>query len=845
MKHTKRERKALMPRLRINLIAMAVVLALAFTAFGLLRTELLRSAQEMGMSLTRSYTAEWRTDLTVYETLLDFGAEEVETRLESGYTVQEMERWIARYFHDVEGVLGEGAVDTYAVYNGGIIAANPWPGYEGYDFASTPWYQQAVAERGTVIFTDVYQESTTGRPVVTMARQCVQEDVVLAIDIYLDKLPLRTTLTDLPENSQVYLCDDQGNLIFRQAEDHGAGPEAMAGYVQDLLQSIRAGQQDSYDSYIFDLQGQRRTVYYDVMENGWTAILTIPYDTVLQRLNDFTALFAVVFAVYLVILGLMSWRDLRLNRRVQRANETVRVLGNSYYALYRVDVTGGSYEMIKGSDYVRQQIPRTGPYDLLLDTMRQVIEPDALEEYLENFSLESIRRLVCQQVRDFGGDFRSRSGGGYRWVNVRVLFDESLAPGEVVLCFREVEQEKQRQLQERRLLEDALASSRRSEKAKMAFFSNMSHDMRTPLNGILGLTDLARRSASDPEKTQDYLEKIEVSGRQLLGLINDILDMSRMEQGKVMLDYQQFDLKACIEECAGSFQAQAELENKRFDLHFDLRDAVVLGDSFRLSQILNNLLSNAFKFTNGGDTVSVAVTQVDQGPRAKYQILVKDTGIGMSESFLPQLFEPYAREMRFTSQKIVGTGLGMPIVKNLVTQMSGQIHVESQLNEGTAFTIVLPFAAVKQEEMPDAPHREAPQAEFSLEGRHILLAEDNEINMEIATEILTMNGVRVTQAWNGQEAVDKFRASAPYSFDAILMDMQMPRMDGCEAAKAIRQLSGRPDAKTVPILAVTANAFAEDIAATAAAGMDAHISKPIDFAILCTTLEKLIGKKEK
>ena len=216
-----------------------------------------------------------------------------------------------------------------------------------------------------------------------------------------------------------------------------------------------------------------------------------------------------------------------------------------------------------------------------------------------------------------------------------------------------------------------------------------------------------------------------------------------------------------------------------------------------------------------------------------------DTGIGMSREYLPHLFEPYSREMRFGERQAVGTGLGMPITQSIVTQMNGEIHVESAPGEGTTFTIILPFAiAHKQAQAAEAA--DGGEEAFSLEGRRILLAEDNEVNMEITTELLQMNGVAVTQAWNGAEAVERFREAEAFAFDAILMDMQMPVMDGCEAARRIRALR-RPDARKVPIVAVTANAFAEDIAATSAAGMDAHVSKPIDFAHLVKVLRECIG----
>ena len=311
-----------------------------------------------------------------------------------------------------------------------------------------------------------------------------------------------------------------------------------------------------------------------------------------------------------------------------------------------------------------------------------------------------------------------------------------------------------------------------------------------------------------------------------------------MEQGQVTLNNQRLDLRACVEECAEPFRVQAQTEGKTLALSFDLKQSWVEADGFRIQQILNNLLSNAFKFTERGDRIGLEVRQMDEGEYAKYQFVVTDTGIGMAPEFLPRLFEPYSRELRFSAKRAVGTGLGMPITKNLVAQMDGEITVDSQPGAGSSFTVVLPFARADREEEQQTVR---PAEEVSLAGRRILLAEDNEINMELATEILSMNGVEVTQAWNGREAVERFRDSEPFAFDAILMDMQMPEMDGCEAARRIRAMD-RPDAEQVPILAVTANAFAEDVAATTAAGMNAHVSKPIDFPLLCRTLASLMPR---
>ena len=373
--------------------------------------------------------------------------------------------------------------------------------------------------------------------------------------------------------------------------------------------------------------------------------------------------------------------------------------------------------------------------------------------------------------------------------------------------------------------------------------------MRTPLNAIIGLTELAHRDLGDAEKTADYLRRIDQSGRQLLTLVSDILDISRMESGKVSFTSERMDLARTLADAMATFEIQALEQGKTLTADVRVPDPYVYGDPMRLSQVMNNLLSNALKYTNPGDAISVTVRQEDRGDVGSYKIVVADTGIGMSEDYLPHLFELYAREQRFGTSQTVGTGLGMPITKSLVTQMGGSIEVESQLDEGTTFTVTLPFSPAPADDASACAATPAVAAEMPeggeaevLRGARVLLAEDNEINMEISTELLSGAGVEVIQAWNGREALDAFAASEPGSIDAILLDMKMPEMDGCEAARAIRALD-RDDAHDVPIVAVTANAFAEDVAATTAAGMDAHVSKPIDFTVLCHTLAGLMAAR--
>ena len=841
MDRRKRARlKRVLGSMRLNFIAFAALIVIAVIGISLIRSTLFDNAWETGTSMAHNYAAEEQSSLTMYETLLTFGTASIDDRTKQGWSHEEMRQWTDIYFARLDSVLGEGVVDPYVVLDGEIIAAHPWDGDENYDVESTEWYQRAVAAEGKVIFTDLYTDVIYDKPVITIAQQCAYADAVMAFDILPENIRFQFDELSMEAGDSFFLCDSRGQIIYADTDIERPREEVQA-YLNSLVARISAGEVEGPGLNISDLDGQARAVYYARLNNGWYSIVTIPHSNILGDFSWLKMCLILMIALFLLLIAGMTWRDMRIGERIERTNETVRVLGNSYYALYRVDYGADTYEMIKGSDYVRERIPPSGPYGDLLRTAGEVVDPDAYKDFLENFSSENIRKLVSRRVRNFGGDFLRRFGNEMRWVSVRILFDESLAPEEVVLCFQEVEEEKQRELRQRRLLEDALEIARKNEVSKQSFFSNMSHDMRTPLNAIIGLSDLAAGHVEDPEKVREYLKKINFSSRQLLGLINDILDMSRMEQGKLVLNSKEFDLKQCMEECVGSFRFQAEAARKTLTLQMDVRDAQVMGDPFRIGQVMNNLLSNAVKFTREGDSIRVTVTQMEAAPGqlCKYRLVIADTGIGMSKEYLPHLFEPYSREMRFGERQAVGTGLGMPITQSIVTQMNGEIHVESAPGEGTTFTIILPFA-IAHKQAQAAETADGGEEAFSLEGKRILLAEDNEVNMEITTELLQMNGVAVTQAWNGAEAVERFREAEAFAFDAILMDMQMPVMDGCEAARRIRALR-RPDARKVPIVAVTANAFAEDIAATSAAGMDAHVSKPIDFAHLVKVLRECIG----
>ncbi|NCB93538.1 MAG: response regulator [Clostridia bacterium] len=395
-------------------------------------------------------------------------------------------------------------------------------------------------------------------------------------------------------------------------------------------------------------------------------------------------------------------------------------------------------------------------------------------------------------------------------------------------------------------LQVALDEAKQANEAKSMFLSRMSHEIRTPMNAILGLSGLAIDEIKDPNAMLDYLNKINSSGKYLLGLINDILDMSKIESERVQLNPEPYSIRECIDFIMVSMKTQIDKKKLEFTYQEEnVSDEKIMLDKMRIQQIFFNLLSNAVKFTDVGGKISVSVKQLwEKDGCAKINVIVKDTGKGIAEDSLEQIFEPFEQAKRQNSAQYGGTGLGLAIVKNLVNLMNGTISVRSREGLGTEFTLdmLLPIAA-KKSETEGYDQKNIP-LEYDFEGKKVLLVEDHKINMEIVHKLLKRKNCAVGMACNGQEAVRMFEDSKDGEYQAILMDVRMPVMDGIEATKLIRKLE-KKDAKSVPIIAMTANAFDEDALETKIAGMDAHLTKPISMDVLYQTLYEFILKEEK
>ena len=375
--------------------------------------------------------------------------------------------------------------------------------------------------------------------------------------------------------------------------------------------------------------------------------------------------------------------------------------------------------------------------------------------------------------------------------------------------------------------------------AKTEFLQRMSHDIRTPINGICGMIDMAEHYADDMEKQTEYRAKIKEASNLLLELVNDVLDMSKLESGEVVLEESPFNLNKIFEEVLVVIEQIAAEQNIRIVWEKkEIKHCDLIGSPRYVKRVMMNILSNAVKYNRENGQIYISCREIpsEQPEMKTMEFVCRDTGIGMTDEFQKHIFEPFAQEHTGSRTKFAGTGLGMPITKKLVEKMGGTITFESEKSVGTTFVIRVPFKLD-----PDADKREEQKdvSEKSIKGLHILLVEDNELNMEIAEFVLQNEGADVSKAWNGQEAVEVFKKSEPCKFDVILMDIMMPVMNGYEATKMIRSLD-REDAKEVPIIAMTANAFTEDRIRAKEAGMDEHVAKPVDVELLKKVIHKLV-----
>ena len=562
----------------------------------------------------------------------------------------------------------------------------------------------------------------------------------------------------------------------------------------------------------------------------------------------FPVLYAAFFVVGLFFEMVRHYTQKELTTARDRYKDTslkiMHVLADGFPAVFSVDFDTDSIDVYSGREYFDRslaEMPFSKSKIVYRDT---VVTEDYREIFDQFFSDDNIRRSL-REDRSPALTYAAILNGKEHYLQaklVKVPEDE----GEIhqmIVAFSDVdayvrEQERtQQELRVQRLKAEAAS------KAKTDFLFNMSHDVRTPMNAIIGFTNMALKDAGDPAKVRESLDKVQLSGNMLLTLINDILDMSRIESGKVTVNESRVDLGGIFEDIRSVMESSAAA--KGISISFECSGILnrhVWADAPRISRIMVNLISNAIKYTESGGRVLVTCTQVGEAAQGvgTYRFTVKDNGIGMSEEFQKQMFEEFAREENSNTRGIQGTGLGLPLAKSLTEIMGGRIACESKQGIGSTFKITLPLRIQKDDEIIATDTSDGRGVSADLSGRRVLLVEDNELNSEIAACLLEDKGMLVECAMNGKEAVRMVYDKGADYYDVILMDIQMPVMDGYEATRQIRELYH--DA-AIPIIALSANAFEEDRRKSAEAGMDAHVSKPIDSAELFSTMSMFLQKE--
>ena len=528
-----------------------------------------------------------------------------------------------------------------------------------------------------------------------------------------------------------------------------------------------------------------------------------------------------------------------LGKQVKKTRQALHALGTAYYHISRLNLKTKKIELVKRSRKMDMDIKdNIADWDPQFEIIEGIIAEPFVQKYIDFFDIRTMAARLHNK-ESMSSEFKKKNGSWFLSMIIPQSYDKNGNVTSVLIANRDVTDEKKRELRQEEELREAKLKAECANKAKSSFLYNMSHDIRTPMNAIIGYADLAIRHLQETEKLGRYLEKIQICGKELLSMLGNVLDLARIENNKVEMEYTVSNVHECFENCVTMFQQQAESKNQTLSLTEQVMYPYVYMDAPHLSEICLNIISNAIKYTNTGGTISCNVLQ-EPGKEdwCNMSITITDNGIGMSEEFQKLIFESFERERNTTSSHIEGSGIGMSITKKLVELMDGTIEVKSKQGEGSSFIVTVPCRKALKEDTLEKKNTNR-HNKNCLNGVRILLVEDNEINTEIARELLTEEGCIVETADDGVACIDMVEKAEADYYKMILMDIQMPVMNGYDAALAIRKLKDAKKSR-IPIVAMTANAFAEDIQKVRSVGMNDHVAKPVDMNILVSTMMKYL-----
>lgn len=985
----KNRKVLILKKMRNNIIVLSAFILIVVLCTSILRNTLWDNTNQMGLTLVENYTSSEESNFRTCDAVLRICVNYVEEREKEGISIEELRKGLYPFIRGLTEMYGSENIRVYGkTFNATEILSDD-PAAEtmkAYDFTNTVYYQGALAAAGETYISPVYTDATTGLPVVTMCRVVPETGSFLAIDIKPGCFELYNEDLELPTDASYYLVDSGGTLLYyKSCWDYKR--EDFQALVDNYREDAVCNKKNHVLENITPMDNIVRNVYFHHMGNGWTGILTISKDEILSGTDTFQTISIVLVLLGIAVFLFQAVREYGNAKNNQALMEQTQIYRNAMDSTARackiilyIHVKDRTVERV----YPRSEgkIQRR-PYREAMDEIlgRGGVAEEYIDQLKELLSLSNIvHRLAGKEHIEQQFKMKKANDDGYEWCSIVVTASEEEKgdPTAITLAIRNIDDVISREEKQKQMLKQAVERAEAANHAKSEFLSRMSHDIRTPMNAILGMTSIAAMHIDEKERVLDALGKITVSGKHLLGLINEVLDMSRIESGKVSLTESAFNLSDTIESLMTVFRTQMDTKGLMLNAGIaKLEHENVIGDEQHLQQIFMNIMGNAVKFTPEGGKISIFIEEKPSsiGNCGYYEFTFEDTGIGMEKEYIDKIFEPFSRASDSRTSKIEGTGLGMSIAVNIARMMHGDIKVESEIGKGSKFIVTvylklddttdsslevckgMSVLVVDDEEiscesscemlkslgmdaeyvlsgeaavnrivnadenggkisvvildwkMPDKDGletakeiREAVGDDISIiilsaydwadieseavdagvnafigkplfksrliqvlkevlgheqqheeretsvletfkqqdfSGKRVLLVEDNEINIEVAKELLGIVGIQVEMAMNGKLAVETVQDKEPGYYDLIFMDIQMPIMNGYEAAKTIRSL-GRKDLEEIPIVAMTADAFADDIRRAEEAGMNDHVSKPVDIEKLEEALKRWI-----
>ena len=807
----------------------------------------IRSTNKWGTKTAESLILKQKLFFDHYESIVEQCSYYISDMVNYGVSVDKINEGIKEYSDIFLKEYSEHEYGVYLYTQGKVIWGGDYVEHElgdNYNVEDRAWYNSAKEGNGEIVFTDVYKDYITGKKKISIAKLLDDKDSILVLDIFTDDIKfIGNVYTEKFIGSQT-VVDKYGNIVYHsplgKVEDTNC---IFKDYTPDDFKKLVSNFEGYRGSVKMEIEGKKAICYYFIDENGWTSFISIDYDVIVASTKKLFIFVLILILGLILSIGYLFYLNYKGEKKWVKTIGYFEKLINTYYSVAVVDINKGKCRFIKRFNSMSDTDNTYKNYDEFKADVMSRISSEYKEEFDNKFTLDNFKNFFYQNDEKFYIEYKRLFDVGAKWVSAEVFkvddsFDDDSK--EVIVAFREINSTKVLEIEKNELLKNSLKIAEDAVKVRSDFLSRMSHDMRTPMNAIIGFTNIAENNIKNEFRVKDCLTKITSSTNHLLSLVNEILDMAKIEQGKLELKYSEVNLYNHISEVADIFKVQCEISNKKFISDINIcKHSIAYTDVMRIDQILNNILSNAIKYTTVGDSIKF---EVKEFPISKnnsiYKFVISDTGIGMSPEFMKKLFTPFEREEIDIKKEVNGVGLGMAIVKSTVQLLGGQIDVSSEVGKGSVFTVSIPVKILDRIDV-NGKYGDNSSVITDFSGKRFLVVEDNPLNMEIAKEIFEIEGIEVVSAYNGKEAYEIFKSNEDYYFDAVIMDIQMPVMNGYESAKMIRDI-GSEYSENVPIIAMTADAFADDVTKSSVAGMNGHISKPVDYKRLKEILSKYI-----